>query len=187
MKKVVNTTKVSIYNSHRSKMSKFYLNILHMPTYIARTILEYQAEFYRCPANPEGFEFNCFFCWNHYKTKSACISHMKKCCNDEGMEYADDLEIEGGGTVYDYHRNHAAKSTTIKNYIINNDLASLTDLTSNQIIEGIQARLIANGFNSEEIYVYNTSFLIYKFFFVTSNEENSEFIRRNTERLLHLI
>ena len=120
-----------------------------MPTYISRNIQDYPTEFYRCPANPEGFEFTCIFCANFYKTKSACISHMKKCCNDEGMDYDDELEVEGGGTVYDYHRNHAAKSTAIKNFIKNNDLASLSNLASSQIIERIQTRLIENGFNSE--------------------------------------
>jgi hypothetical protein len=158
-----------------------------MPTYITRNLQEYPTEFYRCPANPDGFEFTCIFCANFYKTKSACISHMKKCCSDGDMEYDDELEIEGGNTVYDYHRNHAAKSTTIKNYIKNNDLSSLSNLTSNQILEGIKTRLIENGFVSEEFYVYTTSFAIYKFFFIAPEEEMSEFRRICNERILNHI
>ena len=88
-----------------------------MPTYITRNIHEYPTEFFRCPANPEGFEFTCIFCQNFFKTKSACISHMKKCCSDEGMEYDDDLEVHDGVTINDYHRNDLAKASTIKNYI----------------------------------------------------------------------
>ena len=154
-----------------------------MPTYIKRNIHDYPTEFYRCPANPEGLEFSCLFCANYYKTKSECISHMKKCCIDKNMEYDDELEIECGYTVYDYNRNHTAQSTTIKNYIKNDNLASLSNLTSIQIIEIIQEKLIENGFSSEDFYLYTTSFYIYKFFFNASDEVKSEFRRRITERL----
>jgi len=146
-----------------------------MPTYITRNHQEYPTEFYRCPANPEGFEFNCIFCANFYKTKSACVSHMKKCCSD------DDLEITGGDTVNDYHRNHTATSTTIKNYINTHNLSSLSDY--NQIIEDIQTKLTENGFNNTDFYLYTTSFSIYKFFFIASNEEKLEFRRRCIEQL----
>jgi len=154
-----------------------------MPTYITRFIQEYPTEFYRCPANTEGFEFNCVFCANFYKTKSACISHMKKCCRDEGMEYNNNLVIEDGTTVYDYHHSNTAKSMTIKNYIVANKLSLLSDLPSSQIRERIQAKLIENGFNREAHYLYTTSFLIYKFFFVATDEENAEFRVRCIEHI----
>jgi hypothetical protein len=154
-----------------------------MPVYITRNQQEYPTEFYRCTANPQGFEFTCIFCANFYKTKSACVSHMKTCCYNEGIEYNDDLEIGWGGTVYDYHRNHAAKSTTIKNYINTNTLSSLSNLTTNQIIENIQTTLIENGFNDNDSYLYTTSFLIYKFFFIVSEEDKSEFCKRCIEQL----
>ena len=154
-----------------------------MPTYITRHLQEYPTEFYKCPANPEGFEFTCAFCANFYKTKSACISHMKKCCNDEGIEYDDETEIGDGFTLYDYLHNHAASSSTIKKYIRNNELASLSDVPSSQIIERIQVRLIENGFNNDESYLYNTSFLIYSFFFVASDEENTIFKNRYFEKI----
>jgi len=155
-----------------------------MPTYITRTIQEYPTEFYRCPANPEGFEFTCIFCMNFYKTKSACISHMEKCCRDEDTEYDRELEVEEGVTVYDYQSNHAVKSSTIKHYITTNELVSLSELPSTHIIERIQARLIENGFNGEEFYLYNASFLIYKFFFVASEEEKATFRRMCAERII---
>jgi len=109
---------------------------------------------------------------------------MKTCCADEGVDYNDELEVEDGVTVYDCLRNHAAKSSTIKTYITTNALASLTDTPSSRIIEIIQMKLTENGFAGEESYLHNTSFLIYKFFFVASEEENSEFRRRCVERIL---
>ena len=158
-----------------------------MPTYRTRSLQEYPVEFYRCPANPEGFEFACIFCATFYRTNSGWISHMKTCCADEGVEYTDDLEVEDGVTVYDCHRNYAAKSSTVKTYIATNALASVTDTPSSRIIEMIQTKLTENGFAGEESYLYNTSFLIYKFFFVASDEENSEFRIRCVERLLSYI
>jgi len=155
-----------------------------MPTYTTRSLQEYPAEFYRCPANPEGYEFACMFCMTFYRTKGDWISHMKTCCADEGVDYNDELEVEDGVTVYDCLRNHAAKSSTIKTYITTNALASLTDTPSSRIIEIIQMKLTENGFAGEESYLHNTSFLIYKFFFVASEEENSEFRRRCVERIL---
>jgi hypothetical protein len=155
-----------------------------MPTYITRNIQDYPTEFYRCPANPEGLEFICFFCSNLYKTKSACISHMKKCCRDEDMEYSDYLEVDdSAATVDDYHRSHIAESTTIKTYITNNELASLTELPSNEIIEKIKIRLLENGFHDNEckFNLLNTSFRIYKFFFIVSDEEKSEFLKKSAE------
>ena len=50
------------------------------------------------------------------------------------------------------------------NYINTNTLSSLSNLTTNQIIENIQTTLIENGFNDNDSYLYTTSFLIYKFF-----------------------
>lgn len=99
------------------------------------------------------------------------------------MEYTDELEVETGITMYDHHRNQASKSTTIQNYITNNDLASLSDLPSNQILERIQAMLIENGFKHEGFYVYTVSFSIYEFFFLVSEEERKEFRRKCAEQI----
>jgi hypothetical protein len=155
-----------------------------MPTYITRNIQEYHTEFYRCPANPEGFEFQCMFsCGNFFKTKSACISHMKKCCSDEDMEYGNDIEVSEGVSVYDMHRNQAAKSTTVKNYILTNQLESLSNLTPNEIKERIQRKLIENGFSTEAFYMNTEVFLIYKFFFEVSDDENTEFKNYCSEQL----
>ena len=153
-----------------------------MPTYIKRTVQEY-VEFYKCLSNPHNFEFSCPFCWNFYKTKCGCISHMKKCCSDQGMEYDNSLECEDGVTIYDYHQQHAMRARTIKGYITNNELASLSDLPSSEIIEKIKQRLLENGFNSEEFYLHTTSFHIYKFFFIATDEDKSEFRERFVERL----
>jgi len=148
-----------------------------MPTYISRNLQDYPTEFYKCPANPSGFEFTCIFCYNFYKTKRACIAHMKKCCIDKDMEYDD------GFTVNDYHHNHAAKLITIKNYIKNNALASLSNISSSQIIEQIQAKLIENGFNSVGFYLYTTSFTIYRFFFIVSDEDKSNYHDKITQKI----
>ena len=147
-----------------------------MPNYITRNLQEYPTEFYRSPANPEGFEFQCMFsCGNFFKTKSACISHMKKCCSDEDMEYGNDVEVFNGLTIYDIHRNQAAKSSTIKNYILTNELESLSNLTPNTIRENIQSKLVENGFDEEDFYINTTRFLIYKFFFEVSDDEIADF------------
>lgn len=146
-----------------------------MPTYITRNIQDYPTEFYRCPANPEGFEFQCMFsCANFFKTNAECISHMKKCCNDEDIEYGDDVELK----VNDMHRNHVAKSNTIKYYILTNELQSFSHLTPMSIRERIQEKLTENGFVMETFYMNTTSFSIYKFFVEISEDEKNEFLDR---------
>lgn len=156
-----------------------------MPTYIRRALQEYPTEFYRSSLNPEGYAFACPFCSypTFYKTKCAYISHMKKCCREEDIEYTDELEIEDGITIYDHHRNHASKSKTIQEFLSSHALASLTDLPLDTILERIQAKLVENGFNSKDMYLYTTSFSIYEFFFQASQEETSDFRRRCAEHI----
>jgi hypothetical protein len=155
-----------------------------MPTYITRNIQGYPVEFYRSPANPEGFEFQCMFsCANFFRTKSECISHMKECCSDEDIEYGNDVEVSDGISVHDMHRNQAAQSNTIKNYILTNELESIASLTPIAIRDRINQKLVENGFLTEGFYMNKASFLIYKFFFEVSDYEKNKFIKYCFEEL----
>lgn len=144
-----------------------------MPTYTRRTLADFPTEVYRCPANPEGLEFNCYFCADNFKTKSASISHMKVCCKEQDMEYSDDTEIEDGFTILDAHRNHAAFVKTIKEFITSNALEVLADGPSSTILQAIQDKLSENGFTNEAL--YQAAFNIYRFFFDVPEEEIDEF------------
>jgi len=97
---------------------------------------------------------------------------MKKCCNDEDIEYGVDVELK----VNDMHRNHVAKSNTIKHYILTNELQSFSHLTPMSIRERIQEKLTENGFVMETFYMNTTSFSIYKFFVEISEDEKNEFL-----------
>ena len=159
-----------------------------MPIYIRRTLSEYPKEFYKSNANPEGFEFACYFCGDFYKTKSGFTHHMKQCCDLQGIEYDDDTEVSEGLTLYDVTRNHATISATIKNYITNNVLAAETSKTPNQIQSRIKIDLIENGFKSGTIdgeNIYQESFIIYKFFFEVTEEKWEEFIEKSTNDFMN--
>ena len=137
-----------------------------MPIYNARSIQEYNSEFYRSPANPEGYEFNCAFCLEFFKTKRACISHLKKCCDEHvSGEYAEDLDIYNGFTISDFWNSHNAEKTVVTNYITTNELVNVTHLQPTQIRDLIKGRLINNGYNYGDFNLYVTGYNIYKFFF----------------------
>jgi hypothetical protein len=150
-----------------------------MPVYKVRTIHDYPIEFYRCPGNPNGLEFICFFCGIIYENKSSSITHMKKCDTD----YNDAYEFEGGITVHDFHCNHAAESKTVKTYILTNELSGLSNLSSSEIMDKIEVRLLENGFIHDSFYLKNTAYLIYKFFFEVVAEETNAYLSRIKEHL----
>jgi hypothetical protein len=149
-----------------------------MPIYIKRTLSEYPKEFYKSDANPEGFEFACYFCEAFSKTNSGSMRHMEQCCNTQGIEYDDNMEVAEGLTLYVVKRNRAIISTTVKNYITNNKLETETSKTPNQIQSRIQTELIENGFDGESL--YEASFNIYKFFFEVTEDEWKEWIEKCT-------
>jgi len=145
-----------------------------MPTYIIRTISDYPTEFYKSGANPEGFEFACYFCGDYYKTKKERVKHAKQCCYEKGIDYGDDTEVTEDLTISDMEINHTVFSTLIKYYITNNTLESYANKTHNQITSHIQKNLSEGGFNGENL--YEASFNIYKFFFKVTDEEWKEFV-----------
>ena len=99
---------------------------------------------------------------------------MKKCCPDYDTEF----EIKDGITVHDFQKNHDAQSKTIKDYILSHELADVANLPSNQIMDRIQSKLLENGFIHDSFHLKNTTFYVYKFFFVPTDEEKNVFIER---------
>ena len=148
-----------------------------MPAYRRRTLADFPTEVYKCPANPEGLEFICYFCTDNFKTKSASISHMKICCKEQDMEYSDDTEIMDGFTILDAQRNHTAFVNTLKQFITSNALEVLADRPSSIIMQTIQDKLSENGFTNKDIYLHPNmpAFNIYQFFFDVPDEETKEF------------
>jgi hypothetical protein len=152
-----------------------------MPIYRNRTLNDYPTEYYRCGANEEGYEFICPFCANFYKTKSARISHMKKCCiehNDE--EYSEEVYLDEDVTVGDYLRNAEAIKNTIKNYLTTNELQQYVNNTGDEIREKIKQKLQSNGYEES---IGTEEFLIYKFFFEVTEEEDRNFVKTVSDRL----
>jgi hypothetical protein len=153
-----------------------------MPVYRNRTLNDYPVEYYRCRANEEGYEFTCPFCGNSFKTKSARISHMKKCCiehNDE--EYSEEVYLDDNMTVGDYFRNVEAVKNTIKHYLNTNELLQYVNNTGDEIREKIKQKLISNEYSESSI--GTDVYLIYKFFFEVTEEERHNFVKTESDRL----
>jgi len=154
-----------------------------MPVYRNRPLNDYPTEYYRCVANEEGYEFTCPFCGNSYKTKSARISHMKKCCieyNDE--EYSEEVYLDEDLTVGNYLRNAEAIKNTIKYYLSSNELQQYVNNTGYEIREKIKQKLLSNGYDDKSI--DTEVFLIYKFFFEVTEEEGKNFVKTEAARMM---
>ena len=106
---------------------------------------------------------------------------MKRCCQNDDIEYDDDVEISDGLTVSDVHNNQRILSNTIKQYITTNELGRLSGLTSTEIIEKIQLKLTESGFKNTDFYIYTNSYLIYEFFFNVLSEDKEYFNKRVVE------
>lgn len=155
-----------------------------MPAYLRRTPAEFPTEFCRSPANPEGFEFYCCFCLNHYRTRRGLIQHMRRC--DDNPDVDQDLEelyIDDNETVGDFLNNHEIISNTVKIYIRTNELESFSDRSGTEIQNIIEAKLRDNGY-ADHTDLYRVKFLIYQFFFETTDTEKTEFNTLCSDRIL---